>query len=187
MKILILPYHNIHISGILRKILTILMSEGGQNFESFAGAQPGAEKAQETQEQFQERYRQAQATIKQIKKEESKKKKQDDSLAKVIVQFLGEENRTAYFLIISRLVAINIPSDFILSLLALIYKPAAEAIDHYIPESNTPSSSDAQQKSTALFSPKEKEKIDFWMQGIMIITEAEKNGFFRPPLPQRTK
>lgn len=150
------------------------MSEGGQNLESFAGAQPGAEKAQETQEQFQERYAQAQTAIQQVKKEEAKKKHQDDSLAQIIVQFLHQENQTAFFLLISRLVSKNIPSDFILSILALIYEPAAEAINHRLSGADKSSLPEKSEKSTALFTPREKEKIDFWMQGIMNIAELEK-------------
>ena len=48
------------------------MAEGGASFESFSGAPMGAEKAQESHDQFQERHQQNQAAIKQIKKEEKK-------------------------------------------------------------------------------------------------------------------
>ena len=104
------------------------MPEGGNNIESFSGAPQGSEKTQESQEKFSERYRQNQAAIKKGKKDEKKKHDQDESLAAIIVQFLHQTGHTALFLLISRLVARNIPSDLILAIISLIYHPAAKVI-----------------------------------------------------------
>lgn len=148
------------------------MPDGGNNFESFAGAPTGQEAASESQEQFNERYRQAQAAIKQIKKEEKKKKVQDDSLAQIIVQFLQAKNRTALFLLISRLVARNTPSDFILALIALVHSPAASAVEHKLLElPNHPS--EALVKTGTTFTPGQKQRIDAWTDSIIALSKKE--------------
>lgn len=149
------------------------MADGGTNFESFSGAPTGQETAQESQEQFRERYRQAQAAIKQIQKDEGKKKQQDDSLAQIIVQFLGEKNRTALFLLISRLVARNIPSDFILALIALIHAPAASAVEQKMLENPHTSTQALEKKENRMFTADQKKRIDAWTNSIISLSTAE--------------
>jgi len=103
------------------------MSES-PNLESFFGIPNGKEKTTESDEKFSERYHQSQAAAKKVKQEESKKKKKDNSLAKIIATFLNQKGRSGYFLLISRLVAANLPSDFLLSILSPIFPQAAEKI-----------------------------------------------------------
>lgn len=151
------------------------MAEGefNPNFDAYPGAAPGSEKVKETDEQFQERYRQAQAAVKKIRQEEQKKKAQDDSLAKVITKFLGDEGRTPYFILISRLVARDIPSDLILAVIALIYTPAADEIDHKLLQLPAAEPQEQHKEKHALFSIEEKKKIDAWTNGIMRIAQTE--------------
>ncbi len=148
------------------------MSEGNSHHESLYGAPQTGEQASETQEQFSERYKKAQAAIKQIQKEETRKKQDDDALAKLIVQFLGQ-GKTVYFLLISRLIAKNIPSDFILSIIALVYVPAKQVISKKIIEHQLQSSDVNQEESSALFQPEEKQEIDIWTANIMSISKKE--------------
>jgi len=110
------------------------MPEGFGNFEGFTGEGGGKEKTQESNEKFQERYRQAQTQIKQIKREEKRKKQDDNSLASIIVQFLGEKNHTELFVLISQLIAKNVPSDFILAILSLIHNASAHIVDQKFAE-----------------------------------------------------
>jgi len=56
----------------------------------------------------------------QIQKEEKKAKKKDDGVAQVILQFLTDDQRTHLATLIARLVALDCPSPFILSILSLI-------------------------------------------------------------------
>jgi len=147
------------------------MPESG-DFESFAGAPTGKETAGESQEKFSERYRQNQAAIKKIRRDEKKKKAQDDSLAAIISAFLQQKSKSGFFILISRLVAKNVPSDLILAILALDYAPAAEKIDEKLramPPENLP----AKAEKNGLFSPATKAEIDAWTNTIARICRAE--------------
>lgn len=148
------------------------MPEGGNNFESFDGAPGGQEATRESQEKFSEQYRQNQAAIKKIRRDEAKKHAQDDSLATIIVAFLNDPGKSAFFVLVSRLVARNIPSDLILALISLIHAPAAEKIDERLlalPPSKT--LSDTGKESP--FSPEVKAQIDSWTNTIARICNAE--------------
>ncbi len=147
--------------------------ESNPNFDAFPGSASGSEKVRETDEQFQERYRQAQAAVKKIRQEEQKKKAQDNSLATIITAFLQDGNRTAFFILITRLSARDIPSDLILAVIALVFAPAAEQIDHkllLLPEAKPEESS---REKHALFSDVEKQRIDAWTNGILRIARTE--------------
>jgi len=147
------------------------MPEGGNNIESFSGAPQGSEKTQESQEKFSERYRQNQAAIKKGKKDEKKKHDQDESLAAIIVQFLHQTGHTALFLLISRLVARNIPSDLILAIISLIYHPAAKVIQDKMLA--LPAVKENPTEEKGLFSPEVKRQIDSWTNSIAAIARAE--------------
>jgi hypothetical protein len=141
------------------------MSEGLGGFESFTGAPGGKEKAQESDEQFQERYRQAQAAIKRIKKQEGKKKQDDNLLAQIIVQFLNDPNYTQFFILISHLVSKDIPSDIILAIISLIYEPAEAALVERFPEQISPGHLHANNQRADL--------IDEWVKRIFLVATAE--------------
>jgi hypothetical protein len=98
-----------------------------EDFELFS-APTAQEKSEKSDEKFREKYRQAQAQIKKIKREESSKKKDDNSLADAIIRFLGQPNRSGFFILISRLVAANVPSDLILAIISLIDPPSEKLI-----------------------------------------------------------
>lgn len=76
----------------------------------------------------------AAAGMAQIRKEEKKSKKKDDQVAKVIIQFLGDERFSHLFLLISRLVSRDTPSIFILALLSLIDERSREVVQEYLKE-----------------------------------------------------
>ncbi|MCT4592431.1 MAG: hypothetical protein N4A36_03580 [Candidatus Gracilibacteria bacterium] len=100
------------------------------DFEQFGALESaqGQEKAGESQEQFRERQRQNQAAIAQIQQEEQQKKQDDNLLSFIIVKFLSQPQRTGHFLLISKLVAKNIPSDLIIAIIALVYDAAGDHI-----------------------------------------------------------
>ncbi len=91
------------------------MPEQFNDTESFGGLTGGAEQVKETQEKFQEKQQKSQSQQQQDQKQEGKKKQDDNALASVIVQFLNEPKNTSLFLLISRLIAKNIPSNIILA------------------------------------------------------------------------
>lgn len=106
------------------------MSETG-DFELF-GAPAAKESSEAGDEQFREEMRQTQAAVKQLQKEEGKAKAQDNNLAGIIVQFLGQPQNTDLFLLISRVVAQNVPSEFILALISLIDEAAHQEVTSYL-------------------------------------------------------
>jgi len=131
-----------------------------EDFELFGGAPGGKEKVQESDEHFQERYRQAQSQIKQIKKDESKHKRNDNQLAKVIVRFLGQKNHTSLFLLISKLIAADVPSDLILAVISLIDNDCADLIAVKVAEGNLQIQS--AKVATAAISKSNQERVAQW-------------------------
>src|SRR3989338_2538414 len=71
-------------------------------------------------EEAKQRFAAAAAAMAQIRREEKRSKKRDDQVARVILQFLAQDSNTHLFLLISRLVARDCPSIFILSIISLI-------------------------------------------------------------------
>lgn len=95
------------------------MSDGSNDFELFKG--PAAkEKDEKSDEKFRDEMRQAQQALAQLQKEEGQAKAHDFGLAAIIVQFLSQPQFTDLFLLVSRVVALNISSDFVIAILALI-------------------------------------------------------------------
>jgi len=94
-----------------------------------SGSEGGAEMTQEAIERFKEQARKSAAQAKQDKKQEGKRRDQEDVLSKIILQFLQNPKYSGFFLLISRVLSKNVPSDFILSILALIHKESAQVLD----------------------------------------------------------
>lgn len=108
------------------------MSEMG--FESSAPSEDGGNAAEGLSEQAKAKFAASQAAAQQIKKEEKKAKKKDDGVAQVILQFLTDDQRTHLATLIARLVAINCPSPFILSILSLINDDCRKVVEEYLKE-----------------------------------------------------
>lgn len=103
------------------------MAEAGGDFELFTGPAP-SEKKEMSDEKLQEEMRRTQQAVAQLKKEEGKAKTNDFGLAAIIVQFLSQSQNTDLFLLVSRTVAQNIPSELIIAVLSLIDKKAHEEV-----------------------------------------------------------
>jgi hypothetical protein len=113
----------------------MMMDEiGGLDSASPSEGEGGASEA--LSEAAKQRFAGSQQALQQIRKEEKKSKKRDDNVAHVILQFLTDDQRTHLATLISRLVAINCPSHFVLALLSLINQPCAEAVMEYLRELN---------------------------------------------------
>lgn len=80
------------------------------------------------------RFAAAGAAMAQIRKEEKKSKKKDDRVARVIMKFLGDQKDTHLFTLISRLVARDCPSIFILAIISLIDDESMEVVQEYLKE-----------------------------------------------------
>src|SRR3989344_9696313 len=96
------------------------------SMSDFGGLDIGAtqEGASNASEQLSEdakaRFAAAAGAMRQIRREEKKSKKKDDRVAQVIMKFLGNQQDAHLFTLISRLVARDCPSIFILAVISLI-------------------------------------------------------------------
>lgn len=109
------------------------MSEFG-GLESFTPGEGAQGASEQVSEQAKQRFAQSQQQIKQIAKEEKKARKRDDRVANTIKQFLSDDKYAHLFQLISRLVARDCPSIFILAILSLIHEGSKEAVEEYIAE-----------------------------------------------------
>ena len=96
--------------------------------EGIAGA------PEQLSEEAKQRFAAAAAAMAQIRREEKRSKKRDDQVARVILQFLAQDSNTHLFLLISRLVARDCPSIFILSVISLIDEGSFVAVQEYLQE-----------------------------------------------------
>ena len=72
------------------------------------------------------------AAMQQAKKEEKKSRKKDDRVAQVIMKFLGNQKDSHLFTLISRLVARDCPSIFILAIISLVDEDSLKAFQEYL-------------------------------------------------------
>lgn len=141
------------------------MAESG-DFELF-GAPAAKEHDEKSDEKFREEMKRAQKSMQQLQKEEGKARAHDDKLAQIIVQFLSQAGGTDLFLLISRCVAQDIPSELIIAVLSLVDRKASEEIENILRESK---------QDSALVVPKyndvdilnaaQKLAIDEWIKNI---------------------
>ena len=108
------------------------MSEFGP--ESFNPDEGPTGVPEQLSEEAKQRFAAAGAAIQQIKREEKKSRKKDDQVAQVIIQFLSDERYAHLFVLISRLVARNCPSIFILAILSLIHEESLNVVREYLQE-----------------------------------------------------
>jgi len=85
-------------------------------------------------EDAKQRFAAAAAGMQQIRREEKKSKRRDDQVAKAIIQFLDDENHAHLFILVSRLVARDCPSIFILAILSLIHEGCRTTVKEYLKE-----------------------------------------------------
>lgn len=137
------------------------MSDQG-DFEQFSG--PAAkEQSEVSDEKFQEQMRKTQAAVKRLQKEEGQAKKNDSNLAKIIVQFLGQSGNTNLFLLISRVVAQNIPSELIIAILSLVDKHAEKETKGYLSGEKGKALTVHRKADFKSLDPKHKKDIDEWV------------------------
>lgn len=134
------------------------------DFELFTGPAP-SEQGEMSDEQFSEEMRRTQQAIKQLQKEEGGAKTNDHNLAKIIVQFLSQPENTDLFLLISRTVAQNIPSELIIAILSLVDAKAEKETKGFL-EGDKKSQKALTVHQTADFksiNPQQKKEIDKWI------------------------
>lgn len=146
------------------------MSESG-DFELFS-APAAKEQDEKSDEQFRDEMKRAQQQLAQLQKEEGQVRASDNDLAQIIVQFLSQPGNTDLFLLISRTVAQNIPSELILAIIALVDKNASKEIEGYLkaPEgerAEITALTVADNRNFHSLSPEQKKSVDNWISNIV--------------------
>lgn len=109
------------------------MSEFGGP-EIGAPGEGGGKAPEQLSEEAKQRFAAAAAAMMAIRREEKRSKKRDSRVARTIIQFLHDERYTHLFVLISRLVARDCPSIFILAILSLINDDCLSVVSEYLQE-----------------------------------------------------
>ncbi len=115
--------------------------------ESSAPGEGASGAPEQLSEQARQRFAAAAGDMKAIKREEKRSKKRDDGVAKTIIQFLHDPRYTHLFVLISRLVARDCPSVFILSVLSLIHEECLTVTQEYLKEMGQKTSKETEHES----------------------------------------
>jgi hypothetical protein len=151
------------------------MPEEG-DFELFKG--PAAkEKSEKSDEKFREEMRKAQQALAQFQKDEGKAKANDHKLAQMLIRFLSQPQNTDLFLLISRAIGHDIPSELILAVISLIDDQAMKEIKGYLVSSADAGVKPVENKALTVtankdfksLSPDQKKAVDEW---ILTISEV---------------
>lgn len=144
------------------------------SLESFIGMDSGEPMSAASLEKLRERMKAASAQIKQIKKEEKKQKKKEYDLLKILLKFVKTSHKKDLTLLISRVLEINVPANFVLTIILLGNKEIQEAVGKYLMLS-TPTSED---KSLIFFGQKDetlplkiKIELDHWVKDLLFQAE----------------
>ncbi len=111
----------------------------GENASPDEGGGSGGETLSE---EARARFAGAAAAQQQARKDERKAKKRDDGVAQMIMAFLTDTQRTHLATLISRLVALDCPSPFLLAILSLVNADCTKAVDEYLAEQGSPADPD---------------------------------------------
>jgi len=152
------------------------MSELGGDFDLFSGDPGSPEQSEKNDEKFREQQKGTQKAIKDLQKEEGKAKRQDDNLAQIIVQFLSQPENTDLFLLISRAVGHDIPSELIIAIISLIDEKAAKEVIGLLEVGNVPEEQ-VNIQALAVYKqgnfdslpPEHKKKLDIWIKNMIEI------------------
>lgn len=102
--------------------------------ESFAPGEGAGTAPEQLSEEAKARFAAAAAAMKAIQREEKRSKKRDTRVARTIIQFLNDDRYAHLFVLISRLVARDCPSVFILAILSLISEDCLTVVREYLQE-----------------------------------------------------
>lgn len=101
-------------------------------------------------EEAKQRFAAAAAAMIAIQREEKRSKRRDSRVARTIIQFLNDERYTHLFVLISRLVARDCPSIFILAILSLINDECYSVVIEYLQEQGQKTSKETVEENMQL-------------------------------------
>lgn len=125
----------------MREVLTLqtlmLMDLGAGPGENMSPDEGGGSGGEQLSEEARARFAGAAAAQQAARKDEKKAKKRDDGVAQMIMQFLSDNQRIHLATLISRLVALDCPSPFLLAILSLVNADCAKVVEEYLAEQGT--------------------------------------------------
>ena len=110
--------------------------DGLEQFQGGDGKSEGMSEA--ALEAFREQMRAASQQIKKAQKKEQKKKKKEDKLAKIITQLLQKRTKRNLAFLAAKLLALNIPPIFVLSIFLLDEEATREEMSKLVDELQAP-------------------------------------------------
>lgn len=139
------------------------MSDTG-DFELFS-APAAQEKDEKSDEKFREEMKRAQQQIAQFQQEEGKVRGHDQKLAAILFRFLSQPQFTDLFLLVSRAVAQNLPSEFIIAILSLVDPLAQKETAGFLAAAKGEKTALAIRRKADFesISPQQKAAIDAWI------------------------
>jgi hypothetical protein len=150
------------------------MPEAG-DLESLMGGKV-SEGSEQGDEQFREQMAATQAALFQLQQEEQRARAQDNNLAGILTRFLAQPANTDLFLLISRCVAADIPSELIIAVISLIDTGANKEVVAFLKAAKDPVHHKAPRETALVqvghshdfhsLSPEHKNAIDKWLKHI---------------------
>jgi len=157
------------------KLKITFMADGSNDFELFQ-APAAAEADEKADEKFREEMKRAQAAMQKAQKDEGKAKGFDLILASIIVRFLSQPQNTDLFLLISRVVSLNLPSEFVISVLSLDDEKARQVVVGLLAEGKAGAPHDADsalairhEANFQTLSPELKKEIEAWAADMAVV------------------
>jgi len=138
--------------------------EGGD----FMGGTPGENVKEmfEVSAESKAKFAAQQAAVQALWKEEQKFRKDDSGVANIILKFLQNPAHTKFFILLARLVARNVPSNFLLAILALIHKDSKKSTEEDIKTLKTTALELKREEHFRSLPPDIKVHIDIWIDNI---------------------
>lgn len=112
----------------------MFMDLGAGPSENMSPDEGGGSGGETLSEEAKARFAGAAAAAQQARKDEKKSKKRDDGVAAMIMQFLSDTQRVHLATLISRLVALDCPSPFLLAILSLVNADCGKVVEEYLAE-----------------------------------------------------
>lgn len=112
----------------------MFMDLGASPGENMSPDEGGGSGGEQLSEEAKARFAGAAAAQQAARKDEKKAKRRDDGVAQMILQFLSDTQRIHLATLISRLVALDCPSPFLLAVLSLVNAECAKVVEEYLVE-----------------------------------------------------
>lgn len=131
--------------------------------ESFSPSESGGNASEGLSEAAKAKFAGQAAGAAQVRKDQQKAQKRDDSVAQAIIAFLTDMQRQHLATLIARLVARNCPSPFLLAILSLINKQCLEQYLTYARDQQLPDATQTRELSLPNLPGEQAQKLADWV------------------------